>query len=655
MTERHPQAVTEEWGSFDISALVPPAAITPAEWAERYREMPIGTTAFPGPFSYELTPYCREPTDALGDPDVESITCMWCAQGGKTEILLNAIAYWLDQDPDHVLVVRDTDRAARRFNRRRVRRMVRATDRLNRKRSRIKGDWTDTELVFGDTVVAFASAHSAGELAERAIRYLLCDETDKYPPWAGADAHPVDLAAERTTTFPNSKLAFFSTPRLESDFINTRFLESDQRHYHVPCPHCGEFQQLEFDEHRVKWPDKITRRELIRERLAVYVCEHCEQEIPDDGAHKQQMVECGVWVPLGCRIDANGKVEGPTDNPHRGYHMNRLYSPFKSWSEEAAEFIRTHKDATLFFNYVTQHLAKPWRHKLREKHIDYVRGLQNKMKMGQVPVWALVLTAGVDCKVAGFHYVIRAWGFRQRSQLVLEGFTTDWQQVVDLLLYRSYATPDGAQQHPVSFSCVDSGWDQWKVWERCRAYPGMLRPIKGFESLRQPYHTYFSDEDEEGRKLEDGVQVTNVDVTYYKDKLDGLMAAPAAAPNRWELPGDVSEGYLAEITSEQKAQVRAGLRGGRMTERWIKKAGVSANHRWDCEVYALLAADLIGAYSWREDGDVPEMPEVARELVERYQREIPRTRAPRPPGYEGEGDDLGGFDDLEDFLEDDEL
>ena len=103
----------------------------------------------------------------------------------------------------------------------------------------------DLELAFDSMYIALTGANSPSDLSSRPVRYIFFDEIDKFPKWAGAEAGPMELAAERTKTFYNFKIVRVSTPTLKTGNIWQGWLNADvQYKYFVPCPHCGEPQVL---------------------------------------------------------------------------------------------------------------------------------------------------------------------------------------------------------------------------------------------------------------------------------------------------------------------------------------------------------------------------------------------------------------------------
>ncbi len=103
--------------------------------------------------------------------------------------------------------------------------------------------------------------NSPAGLASRPVRYLLMDEIDRWEASAGAEGDPRRWPSRGRRTFWNRKIVMVSSPTRGASRIEQAWLESDQREYHVPCPHCGQYQRLIWGQ--VEWPDGKPRGSAI--------------------------------------------------------------------------------------------------------------------------------------------------------------------------------------------------------------------------------------------------------------------------------------------------------------------------------------------------------------------------------------------------------
>ena len=86
-------------------AWTPPPNLKISDWADSYRKLSPESSAESGAWKTSRAPYQREIMDSFNDPSIQRIVFMKSAQVGATEILLNVIGYYIDQDPSPICKV----------------------------------------------------------------------------------------------------------------------------------------------------------------------------------------------------------------------------------------------------------------------------------------------------------------------------------------------------------------------------------------------------------------------------------------------------------------------------------------------------------------------------------------------------------------------
>lgn len=545
------------------------------------------------------TPYLKGVMDAFTDPYVEEITVMAASQVGKTEGMFNMLGYIIDQDPGPTLVVLPRESDAKSVSYNRVLPMIQGSPALCKNLPQNSDNVTKLEYRMDRMILYFSGSNSPADLASRPIRYLFMDEIDKYPKFSGREADPIKLASERQKTFWNKKTVKVSTPTTRDGYISREYEKSDQRKFYVPCPYCGVYQVLSFSQ--IMWPKHERSVEKIKnERLAWYECMDCGQRIAD--YLKPKMLEDGHWVPKDCEIDRNGHVsEEEVKSKHRGFWINSLYSPWLTWSDIAAEFLKSKDFIELLMNFVNSWLAEVWEEKIEETTVNRVWSLSCDYAEGFVPDEAVVLTAGVDVQKNHFYYVIRAWGYEEQSWLIRHAQVEYWEDIVEALFKTEYSKISGEETLPVYMTCIDSGYRTDEVYQFCRKWHDRAKAIKGQEELRDGRYYRASKIDinsRTGAMIKNGLVLWNLSVNQYKDKINRLVSSKD--PVKWHIFKDPSEDYLTQFTAEHKILVR-NRNTGKAKEVWQKKTSSAANHYLDTEVYALAAADIIRALNLRRD------------------------------------------------------
>ena len=281
------------WIHKAVQVLRPVERVTVSKWAEANRVLP-DSNSIPGPWRNSVTPYLVEIMDAFSDEMVEEIIFVKPTQVGGTSAMENMLASAIAQDPAPAMCVYPSDDLAERTVESKLDPMIKSCKVLAAK-YRIN-DSKKLALKFTDMVVYLTGANSPADLASTNIRYLFMDEVDKFPGASKKEADPVSLAKERTKTFFNRKIFMASTPTLKTGHIWKAKEAADvEKHYFVPCPHCGAFIELKFAQ--IKWPSKEDVPENAdRAEMATYVCQECGCVITDQD--KGKMLAAGRWKPV---------------------------------------------------------------------------------------------------------------------------------------------------------------------------------------------------------------------------------------------------------------------------------------------------------------------------------------------------------------------
>ncbi|WP_320416946.1 terminase gpA endonuclease subunit [Candidatus Velamenicoccus archaeovorus] len=308
---------------------------------------------------------------------------------------------------------------------------------------------------------------------------------------------------------------------------------------------------------------------------------------------KQKIMQSGEWIP-----------EKKEKNRNRGFWVSSLYSPWLTWSDIAAEFLKSKDYIELLMNFVNSWLAEVWEEKIEETTVDKVRNLARDYDEGIVPDEVLVLTAGVDVQKDHFYFVIRGWGYYEESWLIRAGRAEYWDDLVEALFKTEYKRLTSNETLNIYMSCVDSGFRTDEVYRFCRSWSDKTKAIKGVEEISggRFYRANKIDiNSRTGAVIPGGLVLWHLNVTQYKDKINRLVTS--RDPVKWHIFKNPGEEYLAQFTSEHKILIR-NRTTGRAKEVWQKKKEASANHFLDAEVYALAAADIIRALNIRKDGAV---------------------------------------------------
>lgn len=405
--------------------LAPAEDLTVAEWADKYRILSRESAAEAGKWDTNRTPYMKEILMCITDIETKKITMMCSAQIGKTEMLLNVLGRYMHLDPCPILFVQPTVDDAKSFSKERVEPMIRDTTILKKLISKTnkREEGTVQEKMFPGGYVRFVGANSPSGLASRPIRITLLDEIDRFPLSARKEGDPVKLAERRTNNFYDSKNIRVSTPTDDATSkIQLLYLASSQEEWCLPCPFCGEYQPLDFEQ--IKYLD------LEEPELECKFCGHSSQE--KEWKSKRQLN--GKWI---------AKFLG--EKEHRGFHLNALASPWVTWKEIVKEFLEVKDDDFQYRTFMNTVLGKTFSVNL-EAAMDYEAIYETREDYGaELHDDVIILTAGVDVQDNRLEVEVVGWGYEYESYgIMYRDFPGDpgkeevWQQLDTFLKKKFY-------------------------------------------------------------------------------------------------------------------------------------------------------------------------------------------------------------------------
>ena len=189
-----------------LKGLELPPRQTISEWADANRILSSESSAEPGQWNTSRAEYQRGIMDTISDINCDEVTIVASAQVGKTEIINNAVGFFIDKDPCPMLLLQPTEDVAKSWSTDRLAPMLRDTPCLQGKVAEGK-DTGNTVLhkSFPGGHITMVGANSPAGLASRPIRIVFMDEVDRYPLSAGKEGDPIKLAMKRATTFWNKK------------------------------------------------------------------------------------------------------------------------------------------------------------------------------------------------------------------------------------------------------------------------------------------------------------------------------------------------------------------------------------------------------------------------------------------------------------------
>lgn len=585
---RKPKKLSVTQYQYDaLQLMLPPEQITVSEWAGKYRMLDSKSSAIPGPWNNDITPYLTGVMDEFNNYETSKIIFVKPTQVGGTEALQNMIGYIVMQDPAPTMIVYPTETLAKSISENRLQPMLRATPELAR---RFDENSQLLELQFDGMYLTLAGSNSPSGLASKPIRFVLMDEVDKYPGTSGKEADPIKLATERTKTFHDKKIYITSTPTLKTGHIWKEKESADiEKHYFVPCPHCGEYIELKFS--NIRFPDEEGMTYADRAEFATYICQECGCAITD--ADKNNMIRHGEWRIVRHNTQYVRSV---------AFWINTLYSPFVRWADIVKEFLTTKDDPDLFQNFVNSWLAEPWEDTKLKTSAELVLERQTELPEYVVPSWAKILTGGVDVQETSLYWSIRAWGDYLTSQNIAHGQVLSFNDI-DNIMNAEYLNENG-EPMIVNLCLVDSGDQTDIVYDFCATHSDYALPVKGSSHTQLSNYKLSKINRTDSRAM--GTTLVLVDSGAYKDMIAGRMQRDNGRGS-WMVYSGCDMEYAKQVTAEHKVNVK---HGNTVKKVWQLKTSHADNHYLDTEVYNAAAADILGVRQLHlmkeEDVSVPE-------------------------------------------------
>ncbi len=596
--------------------LKPRPQLTGSQWADQYRIVAPGTSPEPGPWRTDRVPYLREPMDAATAHDVEKVVIMAASQVAKSELLINVMGYFIDQEPSSIMMVQPTVEAAESFSKERIDPTFQATPALRSKmavpsdpekgRSR-KTSSTIRMKHFTGGYVAMVGSNSPSGLASRPIRVLLCDEIDRFGQTQEGD--PLKLAIQRTTNFANRKIVLVSTPTTElragGPTVWSEFMASDQREYEVECPHCHKRFTLSWD--NVKW-DKDESGAIIDTSIRME-CPHCRAKVRGGDRPDPYLLASGVWVPKNPGSET------------RGYHLTSLCSPWVRLRDLVHEWHDANgaRDKAGMQEFINLKLGQPWREEAEDADLWEKISARREFypEGGVLPDEVLMLTCGVDVQHDRLEASVFGWGAGYESwgvcHKIIYGSPKEPQawSALDALLMSVFPSKDGRELR-IGCTLVDSGdgtcvedvYRYTRQRERARVFSCKGSSVAGKPVIDRPSRN---------NALHAALFVLGTDGAKrlifqrlaIRDIGSGFIHFPLSRDSGF------TDDYFQQLTAERFVR---RFNAGRMTERWEKIR--ERNEALDCCVYATAAAEL--------------MRPTLEALVKEPQPQLQASPAPRP-------------------------
>jgi phage terminase large subunit GpA-like protein len=565
------------------------------EWADKFRILSPEAASMPGRWKTDNEPMARGPMRASTDPLVEKVTGMMGAQVLKTEFVLNLAGYYAHGEPGPMLAVYPTVEGAEMFSKERLAPMIRDTPVLRKVFTEEKSRTADSTIrqkSFTGGRLSMVGANAPAGLASRPIRFVLCDEVDRFPASAGgegkkSEGDPIGLAEERTATFANRKIVLVSTPTTKGlSRIERSYEEGDQRRFHVPCPHCGVRQVIEWS--GVKW-DKDENGDHDPS-TARYKC-RLDAHDPETGE-----LGCGKpWseaqrqdaITAAGRSDNFGWFASKPFKGHASFHASQLSSKRMPLSAVVKKFIEAKDSVESLKKWTNLSLAETWEEGGERADPDSLYGRREPYDASrELPPEVGLITIGVDiqrnrweAEVVGWGEHEESWGLEYKVHYA-DPSTPEYWSSLETFISRRWQHPTGAELRAET-TCVDSSDNTTRVYDFCRPlFVRRVFPIKGYSDSRGKPIWPKKATRNAGKKID--VFMLGLDDAKADTQSRLMLKEPGPGYCHFPINDNYDEAYFKGLTIE-KAVTKYKF-GVPYREWWCPDGG--RNEPWDCRIYA---------------------------------------------------------------------
>jgi phage terminase large subunit GpA-like protein len=627
-------------------------AKTPSQWAEEHRVMSSEVSPFPGPFTFDRTPYLREILDCImPEHPARMVAVMKGAQiGFSTGVIENAIGWIIGRNPGPTFFTTGSEDLSKEAMDIKIDQMIDSCGLRHlikpntlRKRNQRTGDTSDSkEFPGGRLKTGVTSQHK--KIRQSSFQFGFMDDWEAAPVSTHQSGATMELIDQRFAAYHSKmKVFFISTPEIkQTSNIEPLYESGNQRRYFIPCPNCGEYIFLEWSV--VESKEKVggiyyelDKKNQLIESSVGYQCQCCQSVFKDN--RKDDLLQEGIWE----------STAEPKTPDMWSYHLSSLYAPqgMKNWLAYVRQYLTACPpggtiDVDKYKVFMNVGLGKTWEERGKVPNIKQLLKNTRPYKIGTVPAKQseadgngsiVMITCACDLNGlqddARLDYEITAWSENQASYSITHGsigsfrrrmkedekdgprerwtYQHDaplsvWPKFTEVI--QQMIPSDDGRNMRIMITGVDTGKYTEYANQFVKKMQGAGQTVLGLKGDK-PENFKDADLDRlffKHSQKQKGLWL--VDVNAVKDEVDSAMKLTwnerAGQDQPWgfmNYPEPMAEQYqfktyFQHYESEHKV-MKKNKEGKPVGSRWEKRSSLSQNHFWDCRIYNFALKEIL--------------------------------------------------------------
>jgi phage terminase large subunit GpA-like protein len=395
--------------------------LSPSEYIEKKRiiQKHVSERMF-GKFDWKNTPYMKQIVEHLSpyDPVTHIALMKGVRIGGTFALVHNGVPYVMSERPTNIMLLSANDNLATKtmegvdngIDGCNIRHLLGKGSKVQ---TNSKGDTQKQKFFSGGFKLFNFGGQSATNMRQETAGLIVADELDAFKGISKDAGSFINLMEDRARSLGElKKIIYLSSPLLlDSSIIYELYLRGNQNVYYVPCPKCGEYIELVWNERnenntRYGVIFDIKNGEVIRKSVR-YRCGKCENDFSEK-KYKYEMLNNGIWTPTIER----------EDKTFASYRISALYAPvtMDNWYDYAKQYQQAYprggiKDDAKFQVFENSVEGKP--HKPQGQTLKSTKLQQNRReyKIGECPFELSkkdnngdIMIISVQCDLNGYEH-----------------------------------------------------------------------------------------------------------------------------------------------------------------------------------------------------------------------------------------------------------